>query len=105
MPFLLSAPKSFNVPRQVAVSITRLRVVAFSLDLEPDLRSRVEAELQSGSGPFTAESTVHIQLNTDSTTRILTASPAGTTRVSAALEKAIFDELARLGTIPAGTVS
>jgi hypothetical protein len=105
MPYTLSVPKSFNVQRFVAVNITRLRIVEFRLAVEPQLRSVITAELQSGSGPYVAEEQVEFDFNTDSTTRILTANPVGTIRVSAALETAVFDELARLGTIPNGTVS
>ena len=103
MPYVLTTPRTFQVEKPTSVSITRLRIVEYSVQIEPVIASSAIAALQSGTGPYADETSIRYTFNSDSTTRILTSNPAGANRVSAALEKGIFDELARLGVIPTGT--
>jgi hypothetical protein len=105
MPYQLSTPRAFFVDKPTQVSITRLRIIGISVELEPDMRARTSVELQSGSGPYTAEESRDFTFTADSTARILNASASGVAKTAAALERAVFDELARLGIIPNGTVS
>ncbi len=105
MPYLLSTPKTFATSRVVDVDITRLGITGFQLNVEPILQARVEAELQSGTGPYTAEHTIYVELNAASTGRILNSATTGVNKVSQALERAVFDELAVLNKIPTGTVT
>jgi len=103
MPYTLTTPRTFSVEKATSVSITRLRIIEYSVQIEPVISSSAIAALQSGTGPYFDEISRRYEFSGDSTTRILIASTAGTSRVSAALEKGIFDELARLGVIPTGT--
>jgi hypothetical protein len=105
MPYLLATPRTFNVSKETPVSITRLRVIEYAVKLEPAATSHVMASLQSGSGPYADETVISYHFNADSTMRILATNNSGTTRAGQALEKGIFDELARLNVIPAGTTS
>jgi len=105
MPYLLSVPKNFTVSKATTVAITRFRLIGFRVDIEPDLTSRVYAELQSGSGPYAAEETRDITFDNVSTLRILNTAPTGTTKLSQALERSIFSELSLLGQIPSGSVT
>ena len=105
MPYILSVPKSFSVSKPGAVDITRVRIVGFKVDIDPTLQSQAVVELQAGTGPYTAEDKIWVIFDEASTVRILNADPTGLNKVSKALEKAVFDEMAALGKIPAGTVS
>jgi len=103
MPYVLATPKTFLVPKDTSVSITRLRILDFRVSLEPVVASSTHVSLQSGSGPYMDETMLSYSFSKDSTTRILAANHTGTTRAGQALEKGVFDELVRLEVIPAGT--
>lgn len=105
MPYTLDTPKSFPVAKDVSVNITRLKINGFSLEVSPQIRSRVDAQLQSGTGPYVDETEIGVDLDAASTLRIINSDPTGLNKVSKALEKAVFDELAVLNKIPTGTVT
>jgi len=105
MPYTLSVPRAFPIDRPISVNITRLKINGFSVLVSPELRSKVDAQIQSGTGPYVDEASITFDLDSESTARILGADPTGINRISTALEKAVFDELAFLGKIPTGTVT
>lgn len=104
MPYNLSVPRAISVPRHVSVDITRVRIVSLQLTAEDPRAGSVSVDMLSGTGPYQSEGLRSFGLEAESVNRILLATVGTTTRLSNLLERAVFDELARLGHIPAGTV-